>query len=49
MTQRMLKARATSKNEFRNGRKPKNTGNQRALKPQTIGTIKPHVETIKYL
>ena len=49
MTPRMLKARASSKNVFRSGRKPKNTGNQRALKPQIIGTMKPHVESIKYL
>lgn len=44
----MLKPRAASKNEFRSGRNPMNTGNQRALKPQTMGTIKPQVQTIKY-
>ena len=44
----MLKASASSKSEFRSGRNPMNTGNQRALKPQTMGTINPQVETIKY-
>ena len=47
-TPAVFKPSATRSSGFRKGLSPINTGSQRELKPQTIGTRKPQVETIKY-
>lgn len=47
MTPNVFKPSPASSMGFRRGLSPMNTESQRELKPQTMGTRKPQVETIK--
>jgi hypothetical protein len=46
-TPKVFKPSPARSRGLRSGLSPMNTGSQRELKPQIMGTRKPHVETIK--